>query len=162
MYPRTGPVPPAHQQETRGRRACELNGRDNRLPPPILRASAGVRSTAARSAKPSISIVRNRSKEKDHAQKNQVYVGEFNRCRGDNIRRCARRLNRQGLPTSVIQHKTSLRIVRPADMSWLDFTRAVRGELNPHIGAILIHSRSTGNTFVCRNRGNRPGRFQRL
>lgn len=92
----------------------------------------------------------------------KIYVGEINRCRGDNIRLCARRLNRQGIPTSVIPHKTSLRMERPADMSWPDFTRSVRSQLNRRIGSILMHSQSTGNTFLCSYRSNRPGRFQRI
>lgn len=41
----------------------------------------------------------------------------------------------------VVAH---LRMVRPAYMSWLEFTRAVRSQLNPRIGAILMHSQSTG------------------
>lgn len=94
--------------------------------------------------------------------KQRIYVAEFNRCRGDNIRHCARRLDRLGIPTSVISHKTSLRMERPAGMDWPDFARAVRRQINPSIGSVLLHSQRTGNTFLCRNRGNRRGRFERI
>jgi hypothetical protein len=93
----------------------------------------------------------------------KIYVAEFNRCRGDNIRVCARRLERRhGIPTSVIPHKTSLRIERPLDMDWPTFTQVIRRQLNPKIGSVLLHSQSTGNSFLCRNTGNRPGRFERV
>jgi len=94
--------------------------------------------------------------------KKRIYVGEFNRCRGDNIHRCARRMDRLGIPTTVIPHKTSLRIERPADMDWPDFARAVRRQLNPSIGSVLLHSQWTGNTLLCRNHGNRRSRFERV
>ena len=94
--------------------------------------------------------------------KHQMYVGEFNRCLGDNIPRCARRLDRLGIPTSVIAHKTALRMERPHDMNWPDFARAVRSQLNPRNGSVLLHSQRTGNTFLCRNRGNRRSKFERV
>lgn len=91
-----------------------------------------------------------------------VYVGEFNRCRGDNIRRCASRLERGGVPASPIPHLTALRIERPAGMDWPTFARTIRGELSPRIGSVVLHSQTTGNTFLCRNKGNRPGRFEKV
>lgn len=96
------------------------------------------------------------------SRKIRIYIAEFNRCRDDNIRRCARRLVRQGISTTVIPHKSCLRMERPADMDWPDFKRAVRRQLNPRIGSVLLHSQATGNTFLCRNRGNRPRRFERV
>jgi len=92
----------------------------------------------------------------------KIYVGEFNRPHGDNIRHCARRLERRGIPASVLPHKTSLRIERPPEMGWMDFKQAIRGQLNPRIGSVLLHSQSSGNSYLCRNRGNRPGRFERV
>jgi hypothetical protein len=94
--------------------------------------------------------------------RNKSYIAEFNRCRGDNIRRCARRLERRGIPTSAIRHKTTLRMERPVGMGWPYFIRAVRDQLTPRIGSVLLHSQRTGNTFLCSNRGNRPGRFQSI
>jgi hypothetical protein len=77
----------------------------------------------------------------------KIYVGEFNRCRGDNIRHCARRLGRRGIPAFVLPHKTSLRIERSADMGWVDFKQAIRAQLNPRIGSVLLHSQSSGNSY---------------
>lgn len=90
------------------------------------------------------------------------YYGEFNRARGDNIRIAARTLARQGLEVEILAHKTSLVIDRPMTMSWSDFKSAVRSALDPTRGSVLLFSKSTGNAFVCSNRGNQPGVFQRL
>ena len=90
------------------------------------------------------------------------YVGEFNRARGDSIRIAARRLSRLGLYVEVLSHKTSLLIDRPMSMSWDDFKRALRSVLDPYRGSLLLFSQATGNTFICSNRGNQPGVFQRL
>lgn len=92
----------------------------------------------------------------------KVYFAEFNRSRNDNIRLTARRLEHQGMDVTVIPHKTSLKIVRPADMAWSDFTRAISAELKPRLGSVMVHSQSTGNTFLCSEKGNRPRRFQRV
>jgi hypothetical protein len=92
----------------------------------------------------------------------KVYVAEFNRTVGDNIRTCQRRLERQGLNVDSVPHKTTLRIERPADMSWHDFKQILRSVIQPLRGAVLLFSRSTGNVFVCSNAGNQPGRFQRI
>jgi hypothetical protein len=92
----------------------------------------------------------------------KVYVAEFNRASGDNIRTCARRLERQGLGVDILPHKTTLRIERPADMNWPAFTSALRSVIQPLRGAVLLFSKSTGNAFICSNAGNMPGRFQRI
>jgi hypothetical protein len=94
---------------------------------------------------------------------NKVYVAEFNRAHGDNIRTAARRLERRwGLNVDVEPHKTTLRIERPAEMSWSTFKDALRSVIQPQRGAVLVFSRTTGNVFVCSNAGNQPGRFQRI
>lgn len=90
------------------------------------------------------------------------YFAEFNRPRGDSIRVTQRGLCRSGLRASRIAHKTSLIIERPEDMSWQCFKRAIRAELQPRRGSVVIFSERTRNIFLCSNRGNRPGRFQRL
>ncbi len=93
----------------------------------------------------------------------RVYVAEFNRTYADNIRKCARRLERWwGLNVELIPHKTTLRIERPPDMSWRRFTDALRSVINPRLGAVLLFSKSTGNVFLCSNTGNQPGVFQRI
>ncbi len=90
------------------------------------------------------------------------YISEWNRTIGDNIRVAARRLRGWGLNVSVLSHKTSLVIERPHGMAWSDFKTAIRSALQPRYGSVLIFSESTGKSFVCSNRGNRPGRFQRV
>lgn len=90
------------------------------------------------------------------------YFAEFNRVRGDNIRRAATSLRRRGLDVSILAHRTSLEIIRPDEMSWKRFTNAIRAQLQPRRGSVLISSERTGNTFVCSFASNQPGRFQRL
>jgi hypothetical protein len=92
----------------------------------------------------------------------KVYVAEFNRASGDNIRTCARRLGQRGLNVDIVPHKTTLRIERPANMDWSTFKNALRSVIQPMRGAVLLFSKSTGNVFVCSNAGNQPGRFQRI
>ncbi|MER8601225.1 hypothetical protein NKH09_25720 [Mesorhizobium sp. M1339] len=89
------------------------------------------------------------------------YFGEFNRVIRDNIRIAARMLRRLGLKAHVLPHKTSLVIERPRGMSWSDFTAAVAAVLQPRRGSVMLSSQATGNTYICNNRGNRPGRFIR-
>jgi len=89
------------------------------------------------------------------------YFGEFNRVIRDNIRVAARMLRRLGLNAHVLPHKTSLVIERPKGMSWSAFTAAVASVLQPRRGSVMLSSETTGNTFICNNRGNRPGRFVR-
>jgi hypothetical protein len=90
------------------------------------------------------------------------YFAEFNRIVGDNIRKAERSLRRLGLGCQILPHKTSLLIERPSGMSWADFTAAIRGVLQTRRGSVMISSEMTGKTFICSNRGNRPGRFQLL
>jgi hypothetical protein len=90
------------------------------------------------------------------------YFGEFNRVVGDNIRNAMRLLRRHGLNAQLLDHKTSLVIERPQSMAWAQFTAAVRATLQPRRGSVMISSEFTGRTFICQNRGNRPGRFQRM
>lgn len=89
------------------------------------------------------------------------YFAEFNRVVRDNIRIAATTLRRQGLDAQVLPHKTSLLIERPRRMPWSDFTIAVAAVLQPQRGSVMLSSETTGNTFICNNRGNRPGRFVR-
>lgn len=88
-----------------------------------------------------------------------TYVVEFNRPRGDNINRCVPRLERRGIDVTHLPHLTTLRIERPRSMSFRQFKAALRAELHPDRGSLLLSSTRTGNVFVCSNRGNRPGKF---
>ena len=90
------------------------------------------------------------------------YVAEFNRPRNDNIRLCAAELQRWGLVVTRLPHLTTLLIKRPAYMSWRDFKAAIRSVLQPRLGSVVIASRRTGRIFICSNRGNQAGLFQRV
>lgn len=95
-----------------------------------------------------------------HGAKDWVYIGEFNRPRGDNIRRTATRLRRKGIvDVTHFCHLTTLRMVRPSGMSFSEFKAILRVELQPRIGGMVLFSRRTGNAFRCSNKGNRPGVF---
>ena len=90
------------------------------------------------------------------------YVAEFNRPRNDSIRVCAARLTRHGLSVMRLPHLTTILIERPESMAWSDFKAAIRSVLQPRRGSVVIASRTTGRVFICNNRGNQPGLFQRV
>lgn len=89
------------------------------------------------------------------------YFGEFNRVVGDNIRTAIRQLRRLGVEADRLHHRTALVLERPDTMSWPDFSRAVISVLQPGRGSVMLSSESTGRTFICQNKGNRPGRLVR-
>ena len=86
------------------------------------------------------------------------YILETNRAVGDNIRVVARRLIKAGVDVTILPHKTSMAIIRPAWMTWSEFTTLLRSMIQS-IGSLMLFSQSTGNVFICSNRGNRPGEF---
>lgn len=90
------------------------------------------------------------------------YFAEFNRPRGDSIRRTEAALNRSGLKVSRVAHKTALMIERPTGIDWPTFKTAIRSELQSRRGSVLLFSESSKATYLCSNRGNKPGVFQRL
>ena len=47
-------------------------------------------------------------------------------------------------------------------MSWDEFKAVIRAVLQPRIGSVVLSSCRTGRVFLCSNRGNQPGVFQRL
>jgi hypothetical protein len=96
------------------------------------------------------------SKKEIHQRR---YFGEFNRPQRDNIRACARKLERLGLRVERLRHETSLAIIRPTSMPWGEFLNAIRSILDPKLGSVMLFSQATGNAFRCDNRSNRPGRF---
>ena len=88
------------------------------------------------------------------------YIAEFNRVRGNNIRRTAARLQRCGIrEVEKHEHLTTLCMVRPSSMRFDDFKAILKAELQPRIGSLILFSRRTGNAFRCSNKGNRPGEF---
>lgn len=92
----------------------------------------------------------------------RTYVAEFNRPQTDSIRKCSALLARWGLSVKRLPHLTTVLIERPASMSWRDFKAAIRSVLQPRRGSVLIASQTTGRVFICSNRGNQPGMFQRV
>ena len=87
------------------------------------------------------------------------YIVEFNRIIGDNIRRGASFLQRLGLSVQIVPHKTTLIVERPTTMSWSQFQKAIAAVLQPRLGSALVFSEWGGRSYLCSNRGNRPGRF---
>ena len=92
----------------------------------------------------------------------KTYVAEFNRAKGDNIRLIESHLQRRGIDATRLPHPTTILIERPSTMPWRDFKDAIRSVLQPRRGSVMIASQTTGKVFICSNRGNRPGLFQRV
>lgn len=90
-----------------------------------------------------------------------VYRAELNRPVGDSTRKVVRFFERRGYEVERIPHLTSLTIRLPDDGDFATFQSDVAKVLQPRRGSALIHSTS-GRSWVCSNRGNRPGRFVRL
>jgi hypothetical protein len=90
------------------------------------------------------------------------YFAELNRPIGDSIQTALRTLRRRGLRTHTLPHKTSLLVERPPGMRWKAFTRRLKAVLQPKRGSAIVFSEATGNAFVCRSNGRRPGPFRRL
>jgi len=90
------------------------------------------------------------------------YFAEFNRGRGDDIRRVRAKLRKLGMEVYLLPHPTALEIHRPESMSWKDFKRAIRGQIQPRRGSAMILSETTGNTFICSFAGNHAGDFEKL
>jgi hypothetical protein len=89
------------------------------------------------------------------------YFAEFNRVRGDNIRIAARSLRRRGLRVRVLQHRTALKISRPKAMLRPMFTRAIRAELQPRRGSVIISSESARSWLCMRPERPVPGGLYR-
>jgi hypothetical protein len=80
----------------------------------------------------------------------------------DNIRWVVAYLERHGITVTRIRHLTALLLERPPSMSWDEFKAVIRAVLQPRIGSVVLSSCRTGRVFLCSNRGNQPGVFQRL
>lgn len=98
---------------------------------------------------------------KNAKRRPRIYLAELNRARR-NIRWVADFLERYGITITRIRHLTALLLERPPTMTWDEFKDLVRSVLQPRIGSIVLSSCATGRVFLCSNRGNQPGRFQRI
>ncbi len=92
----------------------------------------------------------------------RLYLAETNRALHDNIRWVVDYLEQHGIIVTRIQHLTTLLLERPPTMTWANFKVVIRSVLQPRIGSIVLSSCRTGRVFLCSNRGNQPGVFQRL
>jgi hypothetical protein len=89
-------------------------------------------------------------------------VIETNRIIFDSVRKGAKFLRRHGLDVEVAPHKTTLIVERPEGVTWRQFRKLVAAVLQPRIGSAVIFSEWSGRSYVCSNRGNRPGEFVEL
>jgi hypothetical protein len=89
------------------------------------------------------------------------YLIETNRCRGDSIRRMARRLEAKGYEVERTLHKTTLLLRRPKGNTFSTFESDIASELQSRCGSAVICSTS-GRQWMCRMGGNRPGDMVRL
>lgn len=90
-----------------------------------------------------------------------IYLVEFNRCRGDNIKNVIRRLHRKGYEASLIRHKTTVLIKRPLGSRFSDFKDDLLELVQPRIGSLIMSSTS-GKFWMLDNKGNFPGIFQKI
>jgi hypothetical protein len=98
----------------------------------------------------------------NHRQKPRLYSAETNRAMRDSIRWVVSFLERHGIKVTRIAHLTSVLLERPPEMTWAEFKDIIRSVPQPRIGSVLLTSCTTGRIFLCSNRGNQPGVFQRL
>lgn len=89
------------------------------------------------------------------------YITELNRCIGDQTSRVIGRLERLGYQVDRLPHLTTLRIRRPLGKTFLEFKSDLRRCVQSRRGSILLAS-STGRSWICNMRGNRPGTFVRV
>lgn len=108
-----------------------------------------------------LNLMRIRTEKKARRQPH-IYLVETNRALRDNIRWVADFLERRSITVTRIQHLTALLLERPPAMTWDEFKDVIRSVLQPRIGSIVLSSCTTGRVFLCSNRGNQPGVFQRL
>jgi hypothetical protein len=88
----------------------------------------------------------------------RLYMAEFNRCIGDNIKNVVRALRAKGYEVGRIRHKTTVLIRRPEGLSFKNL-RSDLGELaQPRIGSVILCSTS-GRFWLLDNKGNSPGIF---
>lgn len=91
----------------------------------------------------------------------RIYMAEFNRCVGDNIKNVIRRLRRKGYDVDSIRHKTTVLIRRPEGLSFKDFRKDLAELVQPRIGSLALSSTS-GKFWLLDNKGNMPGVLQKI
>ncbi|MBB1251711.1 hypothetical protein [Rhizobium sp. G21] len=96
------------------------------------------------------------------ASKPRRYILELNRAVGDSVRKALRYFERRGIPADILPHKTTLQITKPDNMPFGEFLRIIGKGIQARIGSVIMFSQTTGNAFICNNRGNRPGKFFRV
>lgn len=90
-----------------------------------------------------------------------AYLAEFNRCLGDNIARVIRWLQRRDYEVERVPQLTALKIRRPKGVTFEEFQDDLRRLLQPRRGSLVLAS-SSGRSWSCSMRGNRPGDFVRI
>lgn len=100
--------------------------------------------------------------EKTAKRKPRIYAAETNRAKRDSIRWVVDFLERHGIKVTRVAHLTSVLLERPPEMTWAEFKAIIRSVPQPRVGSVLLTSCTTGRVFLCSNRGNQPGVFQRL
>ncbi|MDR6853661.1 uncharacterized protein (UPF0335 family) [Sphingomonas sp. BE123] len=88
-----------------------------------------------------------------------VYVAEFNRCIGDNIKNVVRRLRAKGYEVSVIRHKTTVLLRRPSGQSFRSFRKDIAALVQDRIGSVVVSSTS-GKIWIIDNKGNQAGEMR--
>lgn len=91
----------------------------------------------------------------------KIYLVEFNRCVGDDIKKVVRKLRRIGYRASLIRHKTTLIIERPDDKTFALFKRELASMAQPQIGSIIMAS-PEGRFWLMDNKGNMAGTWQKV
>lgn len=89
----------------------------------------------------------------------KIYMAEFNRCKGDNIKNVIRRLRAKGYEVAKVGHKTTILIRRPAGQKFKWFKSDLTNLVQPKIGGLILSSTS-GKFWKLSNSGNRPGTLQ--
>lgn len=89
------------------------------------------------------------------------YLAEFNRCLGDNIGRVIRRLDRLGYDIERVPQLTALKITPPRGGDFSGLKSDLSALLQPRRGSLTLAS-SSGRSWSCSMRGNRPGDFVRI
>lgn len=91
----------------------------------------------------------------------QVYMAEFNRAKGDNIKNVVSRLRAKGYEVSRIRHKTTIILKRPSTISFDQFKKDLCKLVQKRVGSMVLCS-TTGRFWLLDNTGNRPGEFQAI
>jgi hypothetical protein len=89
----------------------------------------------------------------------QIYLAEFNRAKGDSIKKVIRTLRAKGYDVSPIRHKTTILIRRPKAAGFGQFKEDLAELVQGRIGSMILCSTS-GRFWLLDNKGNQPGKLQ--